>query len=133
MWSSRTSAMRLLTPPRMLARSISTSAQSSPEERDLSMESTCPRMRRMRATSFCFSFSRCDIFSFLLYPRGIWYEVQQLVQARCWPALGAGRCCRVARLQSAELMTDSGVRSFLIFSVVHVTGDLCVFLLRLSV
>src|ERR1039458_9816057 len=64
MWSSSTSAIRLFTPPRTLASSISTSAQSSPEVSDRSMESTCPRMRLMRATSFCFSFPRWAIFPF---------------------------------------------------------------------
>lgn len=49
MWSSRTSAMRLLIPPRTLAKSIKTSAQSSSAVNERSMESTCPRMRLMRA------------------------------------------------------------------------------------
>jgi virulence factor MgtC-like protein len=39
-WSPRTSAIRLLIPPRTLARSINTSAQSSPVVGERSMEST---------------------------------------------------------------------------------------------
>src|SRR5580698_8723148 len=60
------SAIRLLIPPRTFAKSISTSAQSSPVVRERSMESTCPRIRLMRETSFCFSLSISAMF-FLAY------------------------------------------------------------------
>jgi hypothetical protein len=47
-------------PSRTFASSIRMSAQSSPPVSDRSMQSTCPRIRLMRATSFCFSLSMCD-------------------------------------------------------------------------
>src|SRR5580698_4000678 len=65
--------IRLLMPPRTFASSMSTSAQSSFEDNERSIASTCPRIRLIRATNFCFSFSICDIFP-CLYHRGVCYK-----------------------------------------------------------
>jgi hypothetical protein len=56
-WSSSTSAMMLLMPPHVAAKSINTSVQLSPVVSARSIDSTSPRIRLIPETRFCFSFS----------------------------------------------------------------------------
>src|SRR6267143_2305605 len=76
MWSSISSAMRLLMAPRAAERRCKTSAQGSSAWRARRALSSWPMIFLVRLTRSSFSHEVCDIC--LIYPIGVWYQGSRL-------------------------------------------------------